>query len=496
MKKGVLNSHQKILKILVKITGLFVFLLFLLLQAQSASAVAGINETLNFQGRLFNAQGATVPDGNYNIEFRLYQDGTGTATGNPGGTLLWTEAHLNDNSDGVLVKNGYLSVELGTITAFGSSVDWNQDTLWLSMNIGTTGTSCTPFSSCSPDGEMLPMKRLSSTPYAFNAGQLGGLASSDFVQLAQGVQTDTSTNTSSIHINKTGTGNLVTLQSSGNDAFSVTNSGDVLFGSAADHTISVAAPSAGVAGKNLTVSAGSALSSGTGAAGGTLTLQGGNAAGSGDNNGGDISISGGTATGSGTKGLVNLSASAYVSVTNSACAVDCTITQANVDNYGTVIVSASAVDLTITLPPPTNTAASGRIIYVTTASGSSDYTLATNAGADEINVAMRQNTTATMIWNGTAWTPGGASNATTLQAVYVNGTNPSTTPEIKLDTIRGTIDIQDADTSIGADILNIRGSNASGLGTVLFGVSDSGRVTIQGTTDAASAFRVLNSSGD
>lgn len=499
MLKGVLSIHRK-LSVYFLLSGALFVLSILFLQNQPVVAVAGINETLNFQGRLFNAQGATVPDGYYNIQFKLYQDGdgltAGNTTGSPSGSLLWTESHLNANSDGILVRNGYMSVELGSVTAFGSSVDWNQDTLWLSMNIGDTNGSCTPFASCSPDGEMLPMKRLSSTPYALNAGQLGGLTSSDFLQLAQGVQTDASTNTSSVFINKTGTGNIVQLQSGGSDAFTIENDGDVLFGNTANHTISVATAGAGAVGKNLTVSAGSALSSGTGAAGGTLTLQGGNADGSGDNDGGDITISGGTATGNGTKGLVNLSASAYVAVTNTACAVDCTITQANVDNYGTVIVSASVADLTITLPPPTNTTTAGRIIYITTASGSLDYTLDTNTGADEINVAMRQNTTATMIWNGSAWTPGGASNATTLQAVYVNGTNPSTTPEIKLDTIRGTIDIQDADTTIGSDILNIRGSSLSGLGTVLFGVSNSGRVTIQGTTDASSAFRVLNSSGD
>lgn len=108
---------------------------------------------------------------------------------------------------------------------------------------------------------------------------------------------------------------------------------------------------------------------------------------------------------------------------------------------------------------------------------------------------MRQNSTATLVWSGSVWAPGGASNATTLQATYNNGKNPATTPEIKLDSTRGTIDIQDADVTIGTDLLNIRGSNSGGLGTVLFGVSNNGRVTIQGTTDESSAFRVLNASG-
>src|SRR5262249_35634660 len=152
-------------------------------------------------------------------------------------------------------------------------IDWNQDTLWLSMNIGGTGASCTPFASCSPDGEMTPMKRLSATPYALNARQLGGLTSSQFLQLAQGAQTDSSNNTS-ISVNKTGSGNILNLQSSGSDAFTVTNSGDLTFGANANHTLSVATASSGVAGKSLTIAAGTA-GGGSTLAGGNLTLQGG-----------------------------------------------------------------------------------------------------------------------------------------------------------------------------------------------------------------------------
>lgn len=472
----------------------------LLFTHSAAQAAPGVNQQVNFQGRLLNAQGATVPDGYYNIEFKIYQDGdgqsAGNTTGSPAGVLKWTESHLNANSQGVMVKNGYLSVELGAVTTFGSNIDWNQTTLWLSMNIANTNATCAPFSACSPDGEMTPMKRLSSTPYSLNSGLLGGLSSTQFLQMAQGVQTDASLNTSSIHINKTGTGNLISLQSNGIDAFSLNSSGDVQFGANANHSLSIADAPAGITGKTLTVAAGSAAATGSGASGGDLVLQGGNAAGTGNNNGGSIYLAGGTGTGTGTHGLVNLGAAAYMAATNAVCGTDCTIAQSNVDSYGTIIVSASAANTVMTLPAPTDTATAGRILYVTTASGSQDFTLSTNPGPNTISVAMRQNTTATMIWNGSAWTPGGASNATTLQATYGNGTNPSTTPEIKLDNIRSTIDIQDADTSIGTDILNIRGSNAGGLGTVLFGVSNSGRVTIQGTSDAYSAFRVLNSTGD
>src|SRR5689334_11199829 len=100
------------------------------------SAVTGTNEQINFQGRLFNAQGAVVPDGYYNIQFKIYQDGdgqtVGNTTGSPAGSLKWTESYLNSAGKGVLVKNGYMSVELGSVNPFGTQVDWNQSVLWLS----------------------------------------------------------------------------------------------------------------------------------------------------------------------------------------------------------------------------------------------------------------------------------------------------------------------------------------------------------------------------
>lgn len=233
----------------------------------------GINQQINFQGRLLNQQGAVVPDGYYNVQFKIYQDGDGLTVGNPSGTLLWTESHLNANSQGVQVKNGFMSVQLGSVTAFGTSIDWNQDTLWLSMNIGDTNASCTPFSSCNPDGEMVPMKRLSSTPYALNAGRLGGLTSAEFLQLSQGVQTD-SVNATSININKTGTGDFISLQANGDTAFTLSGSGDISFGNNTNHSISVEAAGAGLNGVSLTVKAGDA-GTGGGLNGGDLILQGG-----------------------------------------------------------------------------------------------------------------------------------------------------------------------------------------------------------------------------
>jgi hypothetical protein len=151
----------------------------------STYAAPGVNQTISFQGRLLDKNGSPVPDGYYNVQFKIYQDGSGTQAGNPDGTLEWTETYINNSgTDGLLVKNGYLSVDLGSKNPFGTQVDWNQDTLWLSMNIAGSSTLCTTFggANCIADGEMLPMKRLTATPYALNSAKLQGKSASDFIQ--------------------------------------------------------------------------------------------------------------------------------------------------------------------------------------------------------------------------------------------------------------------------------------------------------------------------
>lgn len=189
-------------------------------------AATGINQQLNYQARLLNSAGAVVPDGTYNLEVKIYQDGTGCVSGGTspcGGTLKWTETRTGSNR--VDVKNGYFSVQLGSVTAFGNNVDWNQDTLWLSINVGGTGTTATW------DGEMTPFRRLSSTPYAMNAGKLGGLDATKFLQVAPAaVQVDAGT-LDSIFVNKTGAaGNILRLQKNGADMMILDNTGKLALG--------------------------------------------------------------------------------------------------------------------------------------------------------------------------------------------------------------------------------------------------------------------------
>jgi hypothetical protein len=197
-------------------------------QSRTAEAAVGTNETINYQARLLTGTGAVVPDGTYNVQFKIYCGGDGTlstlttdCTSSTQEKLLWTETRESTNK--VTVKNGFFSVYLGSVTAFGSSVDWNEDKLWLTVNIGTTGAPVY-------DGEMSPFTRFSSTPYALNSKLLGGLASTSFLQLALGTQTDASTTNASISVNKTGaTGNIIDLQRTASSVFKIANDGSTIF---------------------------------------------------------------------------------------------------------------------------------------------------------------------------------------------------------------------------------------------------------------------------
>jgi hypothetical protein len=125
------------------------------------------------------------------MQFKIYQGGSGTAAGNPDGTLKWTETYINNGgTSGIDVKNGFFSVSLGSANPFGTSVDWDQDTLFLSMNVAGTAAACTTFNTapCAADGEMLSMKRITATPYAINAGAVGGKTVDQLIQNSTTIQ--------------------------------------------------------------------------------------------------------------------------------------------------------------------------------------------------------------------------------------------------------------------------------------------------------------------
>ncbi|MBP6037787.1 MAG: hypothetical protein KA604_00420 [Candidatus Saccharimonas sp.] len=495
-----------------------------------AFATTGINQQINFQGRLLTSSGATVPDGYYNLEFKIYQDGDGlsanNSTGSPSSTLKWTESWLNSASNGVQVKNGYLSVQLGSLTPL-SSVDWNQDTLWLSINIGNTNTTCTPFTTCSGDGEMLPMKRLASTPYAMNAGMLGGRTASGFIQntttlqpanvavqsastgsiaaVFQGASGQTADifqvktagaaipvlainssgslaiqpatdSTSALSVKTSSGANVVMAVDTVNSRVTIGNGSTI--GNALDVTGSInVSTDYKIAGTTiLTNSAltftGSSTSSVQGAQNQTLAIQGG-AATLTNTNGGNLTLSGGAGNGTGAQGLVVISTPTFSTTTadpncftgGAVVATSCTIAQSSVNSTSAILVGFSVDGQTSTLPDPTIVTA-GRVVYVTASDLSKDFTLSVNSGGQGNQIAMRKNTTATMIWNGTDWTAAGASSSTTLQAAYDNTLQSAGGAELVVSKTSATngLTIRDSSVnSVNGTLLSVQTSSAAGL---------------------------------
>ncbi|HNS94838.1 MAG TPA: hypothetical protein PKG71_02625, partial [Candidatus Woesebacteria bacterium] len=113
----------------------------------STYAAAGINQTINFQGKLVNSSGLNVADGNYDITFYLY-------AASSGGSALWTEV-WNTGTAQVPVQDGVFRVALGTHSVL-TSFNFNDDSLYLAVKVGA-------------DPEMTPRIRFTSVPYAFVA---------------------------------------------------------------------------------------------------------------------------------------------------------------------------------------------------------------------------------------------------------------------------------------------------------------------------------------
>jgi hypothetical protein len=183
-----------------------------LLVLQTSTASAATSTTLNFQGRLLSNTGGLVPDGSYNIEFKIYDDPTA-------GTNHWTENRTGGNT--VTVKNGYFSVYLGEVTPFGATIPWDQE-LYMTMNVNG-------------DGEMTPRFKLTAVPYAFRAAAITDSAGNDFtpddlIQKSPASVQSVNTAVAAIRLNQAGSGSIVQLQGNGTDVFTVDKLGNTVLG--------------------------------------------------------------------------------------------------------------------------------------------------------------------------------------------------------------------------------------------------------------------------
>jgi fibronectin-binding autotransporter adhesin len=162
------------------------------------------NTTVNFQARILTSSGALVPDGNYHIEFKLYDSVASGATGqgvcslsSSGDDCWWVETRTTGNL--VRVVNGYVSVNLGSVTAFGSSIPWSQD-LYVTMRVGGSAGSASWDTEMTNSGNRM---KLNVAPLALVANNVRSAnrtsAASDNITIQTG-NTTTSGNSGNISI--------------------------------------------------------------------------------------------------------------------------------------------------------------------------------------------------------------------------------------------------------------------------------------------------------
>ena len=173
------------------------------LMLASSIASGAVPHLLSYQGVLRDLSGNVVPDGQYNLTFRIY-------SASSGGTALWTE------TQSLSVSGGILNASLGSVIPLGIPFDVPY---WLGITVGATP-------------ELTPRVRLAAAPYALRAAVAdsvpGGGGDTDWVEsggnvyrLTGNVGVGTSTPLRKLHVSETVAGGLalpVKLENAGETA--------------------------------------------------------------------------------------------------------------------------------------------------------------------------------------------------------------------------------------------------------------------------------------
>lgn len=495
-----------------------------------------------------------MPDGLYNMKFRLF-------TVSSGGSNVWNETRETTNR--VQVTNGLFSVRLGDVTPIPASLFASGD-LYFEIELPTPATATCSTAACGvfTEGPMTPRNQLATSAYSYNSETLDGFDSADFGKLVANntwTGTNTFTNTvlmpsasfatSLVGIDTTGGSLLidsglvdvdadivsfaggvgsdfnVTAATVGlsTDFFAIvdTSSSEILFTAGVNGEVKIGGIAADAVGTVLVLdtknSAGDPSSTSNGAmyynssTGKFRCRQGGTWV--------DCVATSQTAydrsTGSTTPEIKLDSTRGGFDIQDADTTIGASlfaVRAANAGGLGSALFNVSSTGIVTAQ----NSADSATAFTISrSGSGGSLFVADTtnsrvqigDAAADANGVALVLDT------KNSAGDPTGVAGAMyynsnagkfrcfqvswrdcvgNLQQGYDLSTG-GTTPEVKLDSTRGGLDIQDADSTIGASLLAVRGSNGAGLGSALFNVTSTGVTTFQNSTDSAAAFTISRS---
>jgi hypothetical protein len=152
---------------------------FGVLASLPTTAAQSVPYKVNFQGRLTDNNGNILPDGSYNIKFRLFDAPSA-------GTNKFEEDRVFAAADNrVSIQNGLFNIQFGDITAITPALFSGAFTLYLEVELPTPASSTCASNGCAvfTEGAMTPRQSMASSPYAISADTLDGIDSSGFAQL-------------------------------------------------------------------------------------------------------------------------------------------------------------------------------------------------------------------------------------------------------------------------------------------------------------------------
>ncbi len=186
------------------------FTTIILLSLTSNIFAQSIPQTINYQGVLKDAAGVLVPNGDYNLTFKLYNVQTG-------GTSLWNETKA------INVVGGIVNTQLGSVTPIPSATF--VEAIWLGITVAA-------------GIELTPRIALSSVPYSFMSmnvpdGSITAtkIATGEVVKSLNGLKDNVNIAAGS-NVAITPIGNTLTISSTGGGGGTVTqiNTGAGLIG--------------------------------------------------------------------------------------------------------------------------------------------------------------------------------------------------------------------------------------------------------------------------